>query len=162
MQIAALWDPLPDSSPCTPTRWCPVGRGPSGGPGSIPGLFWRTGVPSIRRYSAEPLHSGSVKYRCRLAIALTIALLGPWPWAPEKKKKKLRSICSVDNRKPKQPRRQRLYSDVSLPSSLWLFKLLLHWLICNCLHGGLVSCVFLRWKLKSVFMNIMSAKRLYF
>ena len=87
MQIAALWDPLPDSSPCTPTRWCPVGRGPSGGPGSIPGLFWRTGVPSIRRYSAEPLHSGSVKYRCRLAIALTIALLGPWPWAPEKKKK---------------------------------------------------------------------------
>ena len=86
MQIAALWDPLPDSSPCTPTRWCPVGRGPSGGPGSIPGLFWRTGVPSIRRYSAEPLHSGSVKYRCRLAIAMTIVLLGPWPWAPEKKK----------------------------------------------------------------------------
>ena len=35
----------------------------SGGPGSIPGRFWRTGVPSFRRCSAEPLHSGSVKYR---------------------------------------------------------------------------------------------------
>ena len=63
MQFSALWDPLPDSSPCTPTRWCPVGRGASGGPGSIPGPFWRTGVPSIRRDLTEPLHSGSVKYR---------------------------------------------------------------------------------------------------
>ena len=35
----------------------------SGGPGSIPGRFWRTGVPSFRRCSAEPLHFGSVKYR---------------------------------------------------------------------------------------------------
>ena len=35
----------------------------SGGPGSIPGRFWRTGVPSFRRCSTEPLHSGSVKYR---------------------------------------------------------------------------------------------------
>jgi len=35
----------------------------SGGPGSIPGRFWRTGVPSFRRCSAEPLYSGSVKYR---------------------------------------------------------------------------------------------------
>ena len=35
----------------------------SGGPGSIPGRFWRTGVPSFRRRSAEPLHSGSVKCR---------------------------------------------------------------------------------------------------
>ena len=35
----------------------------SGGPGSIPGRFWRTAVPSFRRYSTEPLHSGSVKYR---------------------------------------------------------------------------------------------------
>ena len=35
----------------------------SGGPGSIPGQFWRTGVPSFRRCSAQPLHSGSVKYR---------------------------------------------------------------------------------------------------
>ena len=34
----------------------------SGGPGSIPGRFWRTGVPSFRRCSTEPLHSGSVKY----------------------------------------------------------------------------------------------------
>ena len=44
--------------------------------------------PPSGRCSAEPLHSGSVKYRCRSAIALTIALLGPWPGAPEKKKKK--------------------------------------------------------------------------
>ena len=35
----------------------------SGGPGSIPGRFWRTGVPSFRRCSTESLHSGSVKYR---------------------------------------------------------------------------------------------------
>ena len=35
----------------------------SRGPGSIPGRFWRTGVPSFRRCSTEPLHSGSVKYR---------------------------------------------------------------------------------------------------
>ena len=35
----------------------------SGGPGSIPGQFWRTGLPSFRRCSAEPLHSNSVKYR---------------------------------------------------------------------------------------------------
>ena len=35
----------------------------SGGPGSIPGRYWRTGVPSFRRCSAEPLHSSSVKYR---------------------------------------------------------------------------------------------------
>ena len=35
----------------------------SGGPGSIPGRFWRIGVPSFRRCSAQPLHSGSVKYR---------------------------------------------------------------------------------------------------
>ena len=35
----------------------------SGGPGSIPGRFWRSGVPSFRRCSTEPLHSGSVKYR---------------------------------------------------------------------------------------------------
>ena len=41
-------------------RW--AGNVP-GGPGSIPGRFWRTGVPSFRRCSAEPLHSGSVKYR---------------------------------------------------------------------------------------------------
>ena len=35
----------------------------SGDPGSIPGRFSRTCVPSFRRCSAEPLHSGSVKYR---------------------------------------------------------------------------------------------------
>ena len=35
----------------------------SGEPGSIPGRFWCTGVPSFRRCSGEPLHSGSVKYR---------------------------------------------------------------------------------------------------
>ena len=37
----------------------------SGGPGSIPGRFWHTGVPSFGRCSAEPLiilQSGSVKY----------------------------------------------------------------------------------------------------
>ena len=34
-----------------------------GGPGSIPRRFWRTAVPSFRRCSAEPLHSGSLKYR---------------------------------------------------------------------------------------------------
>ena len=32
----------------------------SGGPGSFPGRFWRTGVPYFRRCSAKPLHSGSV------------------------------------------------------------------------------------------------------
>ena len=35
----------------------------SGGVGSIRGRFWRSGVPSFRRYLAEPLHCGSVKYR---------------------------------------------------------------------------------------------------
>ena len=60
----------------------------SGGPGSIPGRFWRTGVPSFRRCSTEPLHSGSVKYRwCRSAIALTIALPGPGRGRLKKKTK---------------------------------------------------------------------------
>ena len=89
MQFSALWHPLPYSSPCTTTRsGAPLGGGASGGPGPIPGRFWRTGVPSFRRCSAEPVHSGSVKYRCRSAIALTIALPGPWPRAPETKTKK--------------------------------------------------------------------------
>ena len=61
----------------------------SGGPGSIPGRFWRTGVPSFRRCSGEPLHSGSVKYR---DVAEPIALPGPWAWAPKKKKKKNKSF----------------------------------------------------------------------
>ena len=44
---------------CVP-RWA---GSASGGPGSIPGGFWRTGVPSFRCCSTEPLHSGAVKYR---------------------------------------------------------------------------------------------------
>ena len=71
-----------------PTAQVPRWRGafPGGGAGSIPGRSGRTGVPSFRRCSAEPLHSGSVKYRdSRSAIALTITLPGPWPWAHEKK-----------------------------------------------------------------------------
>ena len=64
MQVPALWDPLPDSRPSTLAAQVPRWAGSvSGGPGSIPGRFWRTGVPSFRRCSAEPLHSGSVKYR---------------------------------------------------------------------------------------------------
>ena len=62
----------------------PLGGERFRGPGSIPGRFWGTGVPSFRRCSAEPLHSGSVNIsRCRSVIALTIAILGPWPGAPE-------------------------------------------------------------------------------
>ena len=50
--------------PARPTAQVPSWAGNvSGGRGSIPGQFWRTGVPSFRRCSAEPLHSGSVKYR---------------------------------------------------------------------------------------------------
>ena len=60
MQFSALWDSLPYSSPSTPD--CP-GAPLSGGPGSFPGQFWRTGVPSFRRCSTESLHSDSVKYR---------------------------------------------------------------------------------------------------
>ena len=47
-----------------PTAQVPLWKGNvSGGPGLIPRRFWRTGVLSFRRCSAEPLHSGSVKYR---------------------------------------------------------------------------------------------------
>ena len=61
---SALWEPLPYSSPCTTTRsGATLGGDASGEAGSIPGRFWCTGVPSFRRYSAEPLHCGSVKYR---------------------------------------------------------------------------------------------------
>ena len=57
----------------------------SGGAGSIPERFWRTGVPSFRRCSAEPWHSGSVKYRDVVRpLHRHIALPGPWLGVPEK------------------------------------------------------------------------------
>ena len=78
MQFSTLWDPLPYSSPCTTTRsGAPLGGGASWG----------------RQRSAVLLCLGGggvllCKYRCRSAIALTIALLGPWTGAPERKKKR--------------------------------------------------------------------------
>ena len=70
----------------------------SGGPGSIPGRFWRTGVPSFRRCSTEPLHSGSVKYR-------DVARPLHWPlqyqvrvegaWKKKKKKNHLESVSEI-------------------------------------------------------------------
>ena len=88
-KFSALWDSLPYSSPSTPDCSGPVLGGErfrGGGAGSIPGRSGRPGVPSFRRCLAEPLHSGSVKYRdSRSAIALTITLPGPWPWTNEKK-----------------------------------------------------------------------------
>ena len=64
MQFSALWDSLPYSSPSTPDcSGAPLGEECFRGPSSIPGRFWRTGVPSFRRCSTESLHSGSVKYR---------------------------------------------------------------------------------------------------
>ena len=64
----------------------------SGGPGSIPGRFWRTGVPSFRRCSTEPLHSGSVKYRdvvrpLHWPLHYQVRVEGAW------KKKKTHNDC---------------------------------------------------------------------
>ena len=42
-------------------RW--AGNVSGGAQVQLLGDFWRTGVPSFRRCSTEPLHSGSVKYR---------------------------------------------------------------------------------------------------
>ena len=66
----------------------------SGGPGSIPGRFWRTGVPSFRRCSTEPLHSGSVKYRdvvrpLHWPLHYQVRVEGAWE---KKNKKKLQVI----------------------------------------------------------------------
>ena len=65
-KFSALWDSLAYSNIAVlarPTAQVPRWAGNvSGGPRSIPGRFWRTGVPSFRRCSAEPSHSGSVKY----------------------------------------------------------------------------------------------------
>ena len=48
--VLRIVGPVTYSSPCTTTRsGAPLGGGASGGPGSIPGRFWRTGVPSFRR-----------------------------------------------------------------------------------------------------------------
>ena len=93
MQSPALWDPLPNSSPCTQTAQVPRWAGSvPGGPGSIPGRFWRTGVPSFRRCSTEPLHSGSVKYFVMsLGHLHDHCTTGSGLRAPEKKKKNLLS-----------------------------------------------------------------------
>ena len=62
MQFSALWDCLPYGSPNTPDcLGAPLGGERLRGAGSIPGRFWRTGIPSFRRCSAEPLHSGSFR-----------------------------------------------------------------------------------------------------
>ena len=84
--VAALWDPLPYSSPSTPDcSGAPFGRGTF--PGGQVRSLGDFGVPSFRRCSTEPLHSGSVKYRwCCSAIALTIALPGPGRGRLKKKK----------------------------------------------------------------------------
>ena len=62
MQFSPLWDCLPYGSPNTPDcLGAPLGGERLRGAGSIPGRFWRTGIPSFRRCSAEPLHSGSFR-----------------------------------------------------------------------------------------------------
>ena len=80
----------------------------SGGPGSIPGRFWRTGVPSFRRCSAEPLHSGSVKYRDVVRPSHRPLHYRVRGWGRLKNKKKNYLLVSEERRERERRERHRV------------------------------------------------------
>ena len=67
---STLWDPLPYNSPCTLAVQVPRQAGSVWGPGSIPGRFWRTGVPSSG-VAWQGHCTSALLSICRPAIALT-------------------------------------------------------------------------------------------
>ena len=90
---STLWDPLPYNSPCTLAVQVPRQAGSVWGPGSIPGRFWRTGVPSSG-VAWQGHCTSALLSICRPAIALTFVHVR----GRLKKKKKKKSQGHFQNK----------------------------------------------------------------